>query len=100
MFSSEKLVRSYKELCDIEGFKPFECVGTFAEARAAFYLSLKRAKNESGGLPVLLGAFENEYLPKYRGIEKNSQKILDAWNGKNNLPGSLKAAVKSFLRDK
>jgi hypothetical protein len=81
-------------------FKPFECVGTFAEVRVAFYLSLKREKSEGGDLPVLLGAFENEYLPNYRGIEKNSQKILADWNNKNNLPNSLKAAVKLSLRDK
>jgi hypothetical protein len=100
LFDDAHLAPLMAQLLGESIYKPFECVGTFGEARTAFYLSLKRAKSEGTGLPVLLGAFEKEYLPKYRGIEKNSQKILAAWNGKNNLSGPLKAVVKSSLRDK
>lgn len=100
LFEDANLIPLMSELLGESVCKPFECVGTFDEARAAFYLSRERSKDEGGGLPVLLARFQKEYLPKYRGIEKNVPKIMSSWNGKNNLPAPLRVAVRSSLRDK
>lgn len=62
--------------------KPFECVGTREEALIAFYLSYKKAGNEY----YLLDYFEKNILKKEKNLEKRSQKILNNWDSKNNLP--------------
>lgn len=42
LFEDGKLVPLYKELLGMEGFKPFECVGTPEETKAAFLLAQRR----------------------------------------------------------
>jgi len=51
LFEDEKLVPLYKELLGLEGFKPFECVGTPEEVKAAFLLIQKRGEFE--GTPIM-----------------------------------------------
>jgi len=86
-----------RELLGETDFKPFECVGTFKETRAAFYLSLMRAKKENAILTPLLAIFERDYMPKYRGIERDSRDILAAWDKKHNLPKIIQKTVKNAL---
>jgi len=73
------------ELTGERNFKPFECVGTTKESLVAFYLSWQKAK-KSGILPFLLKYFEDKILKNYPDLEKESKKILNSWNSKNNLP--------------
>jgi UDP-N-acetyl-alpha-D-muramoyl-L-alanyl-L-glutamate epimerase len=42
LFDDEALLGSYRQLWGIEEFKPFECVGTPEEAKAALYLATRR----------------------------------------------------------
>jgi hypothetical protein len=42
LFDDETLLSSYRQLWGIEEFKPFECVGTPEEAKAALYLATRR----------------------------------------------------------
>lgn len=51
LFEDEKLVPLYKELLGLEGFKPFECVGTPEEVKAAFLFIQKRGEFE--GTPIM-----------------------------------------------
>ncbi len=51
LFEDEKLIPLYKELLGLEGFKPFECVGTPEEVKAAFLLIQKRG--DFDGTPVM-----------------------------------------------
>ncbi len=51
LFEDEKLIPLYKELLGLEGIKPFECVGTPEETKAAFQLIHERGGFE--GTPVL-----------------------------------------------
>lgn len=51
LFEDEKLIPLYKELLGLEGFKPFECVGTPEEVKAAFHLIQKRG--DFDGTPVM-----------------------------------------------
>lgn len=44
LFADESLLTTYKELLGIEGFKPFECVGTPEESLWAFAEVLKRGE--------------------------------------------------------
>ncbi len=60
LFSDSSLLPIYRQLLGVEGFKPFECVGTPDETKAAFYLAHER--KEWKGTPVM-DFFEREILP-------------------------------------
>jgi hypothetical protein len=98
LFENINLLPLMKELLGETGCKPFECVGTFAETRVAFYLSLEDAKREGNELPVLLNVFEQEFLPKYGDIKLKSQKILSSWDNNHNLPKNFENKLKSAVR--
>jgi hypothetical protein len=89
LFNDKSLVPIMEELVGEKRFKPFECVGTIKESLAALYLSFKKAKR-IGKLPFLLKYFEKRILKNYPSLEKESKKILNSWNGQNNLPKELK----------
>lgn len=99
IFEDRNLLPLMAQMLGESTCKPFECVGTFAETRAAFYLSLETAKGENeNNLPVLLRVFEKEFLPKYGNMEKQSKKILSSWNKNHNLPKTLANNLRSILR--
>lgn len=79
--------------------KPFECVGTFAETRAAFYLSLVAAKKEGRDLPALLQVFEKKFLPKYGDMKSKSGKLLLLWNKNHCLSEKFEATLRAGLDD-
>lgn len=101
LFENEKLAPLMADLLGEGVAKPFECVGTFTETQAAFYLSLKKIIQErgAGDLPVLLKKFKNEYLPKYNNIDKQSKKILNSWDNRHNLAKNLVAVLKKAAVD-
>lgn len=47
LFADESLLSVYKELLGLEGFKPFECVGTPQEAISAFRTVIQKKEYES-----------------------------------------------------
>ncbi len=47
LFSDNSLISVYQELLGLRGFKPFECVGTPEESKAAFYLMKKKGEFEN-----------------------------------------------------
>lgn len=46
LFANENLIPAFKELLGLGTMKPFECVGTFEEAQAAFLLASKKYTND------------------------------------------------------
>lgn len=68
-----------KELLKLLNSKPFECVGTKEESLLGLFLSYEKAKGKNYYLL--------NYLKKNNYFEKiNKEKILNSFNGKNNLP--------------
>jgi UDP-N-acetyl-alpha-D-muramoyl-L-alanyl-L-glutamate epimerase len=61
LFADEALLPLYKELLGIDGFKPFECVGTSDETKAAFALIHDRGDAEGTAAMTL---FTKDVLPK------------------------------------
>ncbi len=62
LLADETLIPLYRQLLDLEGFKPFECVGTPEETAAALILA-----HEQGGWedsPVMVMAKEEVELPE------------------------------------
>ncbi|TSC79370.1 MAG: Uncharacterized protein G01um101425_650 [Candidatus Peregrinibacteria bacterium Gr01-1014_25] len=60
LFESETLLPTYRQLLGIEGVKPFDCVGTPEETRAAFCLAHKRGDMEGS---AAMRMFVAEALP-------------------------------------
>jgi hypothetical protein len=73
LYDNQALLPLYRELWGIEGFKPFECVGTPEEAAAALYL----ARSQTGylGTPIMKD-FEQTVLPSLKDPLKLVQTLL------------------------
>jgi hypothetical protein len=95
LFENKNLLPVMLELLGEGGCKPLECVGTFEEMRAAFYLGLQK---NPGNKPYLLEQFQKNILPKYPRIEAQSKKILASWTDKHNLPKSLAATLRKSIQ--
>lgn len=55
LFDEESLLPFFRQLLGLEGFKPFECVGTPEETKAAFLLAASRGDlNDSKAMQVFL----------------------------------------------
>lgn len=60
LFTDESLLPLYRELLGLEGFKPFECVGTTDETKAAFLISHEKGDSEK---TLAMKMFVAECLP-------------------------------------
>ena len=63
LFDSSALEPVFRELLGLQGFKPFECVGTPDEVSAAFLLTRKRGDLED---TAMMQVFEAEVFPKIK----------------------------------
>jgi len=98
LFDKKKLLPTMQELIGGRKFKPFECIGTKKESLVAFYLSWKKGRSD---LPketsFLLKYFQNKIIPKYPNLEKESKKIMKAWNNQHNLPREFEKNLKKVV---
>jgi hypothetical protein len=60
LYENETLIHLYRELLGVSGHKPFECVGTDSETKAAFLLTMRRG--DLNDTPVMK-MFVSEVLP-------------------------------------
>jgi len=58
LFEKESLLNTFNELIGVTGVKPFECVGSYKEAR---YAISKTISNYKGELPYLLKYYKDNY---------------------------------------
>jgi hypothetical protein len=91
LFEDKELIELSEKLLGLKSFKPFECLGTVRENRAAFYLALQKAKKEKD-IPIVLKSLEKEIL-KY----KKDLSILNSWSDSNNLPKELADFLKKEI---
>ncbi len=70
LFAEESLLSLYRQLLGLDAHKPFECVGTADETKAAFLLARKRG--EATGTPAM-AMFEAQSLPNI----KDSQALIE-----------------------
>jgi 7-cyano-7-deazaguanine synthase in queuosine biosynthesis len=86
LFNKKELLPIMLELIGEEEIKPWECVGTKREANIALYLSWKKNVIRDAEQPFLLEFFADTIMPKSKDWEKESKKILENWDIKNNIP--------------
>lgn len=89
LFEKEELLETFKELLGYADTKPFECVGTFEEARYAVSLTIESLKNKK--LPFLLDYYKNHYPLELNGDE------IKAYNELNHIEKHLEELVKEEL---
>ncbi len=99
LFENPNLVETALKLTDQERAKPFECVGTYQESIAAFYLSIKKYEKEQTSLPPVLQAVKQKVLVKYKdsGLETQAQDLLTSWHKKHHLDQQLTAILQKEL---
>ena len=68
LLEEDKLFSTFKDILGFGNMKPFDCVGTFEEARAALFLSSKKYKNS----PVV-----QKFLPLIKNSEKLVEKVFE-----------------------
>jgi hypothetical protein len=78
--------------------KPFECVGTVAETRAAFVLCLDAERRQTGATPALLAELLARGLIDDAGDVASARAVLDAWGSEHALPDDLASLLRAQLR--
>lgn len=89
LYEKEELLDTFKEILGYSETKPFECVGTYSEARYA--VSLLIDKLDRDRLPYLLKYYFDNYE-----LELDGRDIL-GYNEKNNLDDYYETLVKKEL---
>ncbi len=82
LFADAALLPLYKELLGLEGFKPFECVGTSDETKAAFLLAHERGDAEETAAMKL---FVKDVLPMIKDGKALVERTLAA-SGEHAIP--------------
>jgi hypothetical protein len=75
LFEDESLTPLFRELLGLENFKPFECVGTAEETKAALLLAHRRGDLEDTAIMTM---FVRDVLPTIADPEKLIQSTLNA----------------------
>lgn len=90
MLDKPEMLADFDGLCGFSGVKPFECVGTAGEIRAALDLTVQ---NSSGKLPFLLESYRGRrnLLPA-----SNPAGVLSEFNAANNIPEEYLKYVKEM----
>lgn len=81
-----------------EVVKPFECVGTREEVKAAFYLGIKNLKEQNLPLPEIYAYFKDQIFQE-PDLSQKTKKLLKSWNQENNLPQSYQNLLKNVLKE-
>lgn len=89
LYERESLLNTFKEILGYFDNKPFECVGTYSEARYAVSLLIDRLGKDK--LPYLLKYYSDNYE-----LELDGSKILE-YNENNNLDDYFEFLVKKEL---
>ncbi len=99
LFQDENLINLALQLAGVKESKPFECVGTYNEVRAAFYLAAQKLQEQDQALPVVVQRVKEEILDSYssQALEQLVQDILKAWSKEHNLDPTLSEILKIEL---
>jgi len=80
----------------LSGPRPFDCIGTKKEMRAAICLTLKKYHEEKRALPKLLKRFSAEFKTLCK--KDGAAQILGSWDNRNFLPAGIDASLKKLLK--
>ena len=88
LYQEERLLPLFKDVLGLGKMKPFDCVGTFEESKAAFYLGSNKFKND-----FIVKAL----LPKAKVKQKDMEDLFRAQKS-SNIPSQFKfSGIKNVL---
>lgn len=97
ILDEEKFVEMGKSLIGAQGsLKPFDCVGTHDEVKAAVYLGIKKAGQK---VPLVLQKLTQAISQTDQEMETLAGQILTSWNQENNLPPLYEQLLKQELKN-
>lgn len=94
LFNDKSLLPVFNELTGLSQVKPFECVGTPNEVKAALWQTIK--KSDWKELPFLLRHFIEPFGEEDEAIE--FKLLLDQFDEKNLIPNQFVASLKNAIR--
>ena len=89
LFEKQELLKLFLELIGEGEIKPFDCVGTFEEAKYAVSKTIKNIKNKNKKIPYLLKYYEDNY-----DLVNLDNDITKKYNDENNLNEEQNALLK------
>jgi hypothetical protein len=96
LFADSSLYSILEQLVRDDCVKPFECVGTRIELRAAMAMSIQMLKKDGAALPVLLKMVFDKGIIDLSMVSV-ADKLLQDWNGDNFLDGEYKSILRKAL---
>ncbi len=90
MLDKAQMLSDFEGLCGLSQVKPFECVGTASEIRAALDLTLQK---HMGSLPSLLEVY---HLRRSELPLSNPAEVLGEFNSVNNIPSEYQKYVEEM----
>ncbi len=98
LYQDKPLLTTALALAGYKAHKPFECVGTYLEVKAALYLTIKRWQKQKPeqNLPFILGKIKPLLLQEQPASawEKTAQRLLTDWNQDHFLDEKLTTILK------
>lgn len=91
MLDKKELSEDFNGLCGFSGVKPFECVGTAREVKAALELTLKKYGDEP--MPALLDEYRKRRTPV---SDEEINAIFSEFNDINGIPAEFDSAVRGM----
>lgn len=97
LFEDDSLYSTLEQLVREDLVKPFECVGTRVELKAALALSARKLVESGSSLPSLVKRAEDARLFDKSMIDI-ADKLLHDWNSNNFLDDGMKVILKEALK--
>lgn len=94
LFEDTELLSIAFDLVLPDQTKPFDCVGSYEESKIAFYLAIKKYRQQSLDLPFILQKIDQQVLINEENLEARATKILKVWDEQNNLNPMFKSILK------
>lgn len=96
LLDQQENLTELEKLLGLTKSKPFECVGTIAESRAAFYLTFKYYQQQAKRSPILLNKLADKILPLQNDWETFCSHIINNLSP-HSLPRELNQIVNEAL---
>jgi hypothetical protein len=95
LFNEEHLLITYRELLGLQGIKPFECVGTPEETKAALWLTKEKGEFAD---TLVMKMFEKEVLPTMKDPKALVEECMEP-SKDHAIPGAFHKDVERLFAD-
>lgn len=98
LFEDESMVELALKLILSDKEKPFECVGSYDESKAALWLAVEHYRSHDQPLPVVLQTTFDQVLQYEPDLSQKAKQLLEDWNPNHALTPNLAKILETSLR--